>query len=197
MAIKLVSKKFIDGFMLVIEPIANLLIVWKVHPHAVTVVGLLMSVFAGFQFYLGNLVWGGVFFILAGACDVLDGKLARSTNQVSQYGAFFDSSVDRYSEVFVFMGLVAYYKDPWVDMLLMLALGGSIITSYVRARAESLGIECKVGIMQRPERITFLSVGAVFSFFWSGTMILAIVGVAFFSNYTAIQRIIHTYNNAK
>ncbi|MBD3233888.1 MAG: CDP-alcohol phosphatidyltransferase family protein [candidate division Zixibacteria bacterium] len=193
MTSKLISQKLEDGFMLVIQPLIDLMISWRVHPHTVTVIGLLFSIFSGYQFYLGNFVWGGVLLILSGICDVLDGKLARTANLATKYGALFDSSMDRFAEIFVFMGLVAYYDEALIDALLILTLGGSLMTSYVRARAEGLGISCKVGIMQRPERLTYLSAGAIFSFLWNGTMILAIIFVAVFSNVTAIQRIAHTY----
>ncbi|PJA26105.1 MAG: hypothetical protein CO189_12460 [candidate division Zixibacteria bacterium CG_4_9_14_3_um_filter_46_8] len=197
MAIRLVGKIFVDGFMVMMQPIANILISWRVHPHIVTIAGFLLSILSGYGFYRGNFILAGVLLIIAGICDVMDGQLARSTNRVSKYGALFDSSIDRYSEVFVYMGLVAFYIDPLIDALLILTIGGSFMTSYVRARAEGLGIECKVGIMQRPERLTYLSAGAIFSHFWSGVMIIAIIIVALFSNITAIQRIIYTYNNSK
>ena len=199
MAVKLLNQKLVDGFMIIMEPIANLLASLHVHPHVVTIAGLLLSIFSGLQFYMGNFVWGGIMLVLAAVCDVMDGKLARITNKVSKTGALFDSSVDRFSEVFVFMGLAAYYNDSAgiIDALLVFTLGGSLLTSYVRARAEGLGIQCKVGIMQRPERLTYLSAGAILSFLWSGIMIIAIVVVAIFSNITAIQRIYHTFQSQK
>ncbi len=194
MPVKLVTQKFVDGFMLLIQPISNLLAAWKIHPNLITVTGLLLSVFAGLEFYLGKFVAAGILLVLSGICDVLDGKLARSTDNASKYGALFDSSMDRYSEFFVFMGLIAYYRHSAVMVaLLVFTLAGSVMTSYVRARSEGLGIDCKVGIMQRPERLTYLSAGAIFSFLWSGIMVIAILIVAVFSNITAIQRIIHSY----
>ncbi|MBD3169924.1 MAG: CDP-alcohol phosphatidyltransferase family protein [candidate division Zixibacteria bacterium] len=197
MAVKLINQRFVDGFLTLIQPIVNLLIGLNVHPHAVTVAGLILSIFSGLQFYRGNLVWGGAILVLSGICDVLDGRLARTTNKVSKKGALFDSSIDRYTEVFVFMGLAAYYspRAGWIVALMIFALGGSLLTSYVRARAEGLGIECKVGIMQRPERLAYLSAGAVFSFIWDGLMIIAVAIVAIFANITAVQRIIHSFKN--
>ncbi len=197
MSVKLINQKVIDGFMTVVDPIARVLASLNIHPNAVTVFGLILSVVSGYEFYTGHFVWGGIFLVLAGVCDVLDGRLARSTGKVSKYGALFDSSVDRFSEVFIFMGLAGFYSEKWLDALLVFTLGGSMLTSYVRARAEGLGIACKVGIMQRPERLTYLAVGAILSIIWHGFMVIAIVIVAVFSNITAVHRIIHTYRNTK
>lgn len=195
---KLIAQKAVDGFMRVVQPVADILIGWNVHPNTVTAVGFVFSVAVGVQFYVGNFVAAGVLLILSGVCDVLDGKLARSTNNTSTYGALFDSSIDRYSEFFIFAGLAAHYhQSKGMVALLIVTLAGSVMTSYVRARAEGLGIACKVGIMQRPERLTYLAAGAMLSVFWKGVMILAIVIVAVFSNITAIQRISHTYKEAR
>jgi CDP-diacylglycerol--glycerol-3-phosphate 3-phosphatidyltransferase len=191
--VKLLNQKVVDGFISILEPIISLLKALKVHPNVVTAAGLFLSIICGWEFYLGNFVTAGILLVLAGICDVLDGRLARSSGRVSRTGAFFDSVIDRYSEIFIFMGLVAHFDSSIIDALLLLTLGGSLLTSYVRARAEGLGIECKIGIMQRPERLTYLSAGAIFSFLWDGLLIIAIIIVAIFSNVTAIQRISYAF----
>lgn len=191
--VKLLNQKVVDGFISILEPIISLLKALNVHPNVVTAVGLFLSIISGWEFYLGNFVTAGILLVLAGICDVLDGRLARSSGRVSRTGAFFDSVIDRYSEIFIFMGLAAHFDSSIIDALLLLTLGGSLLTSYVRARAEGLGIECKIGIMQRPERLTYLSAGAIFSFLWDGLLIIAIIIVAIFSNITAIQRISHAF----
>jgi CDP-diacylglycerol--glycerol-3-phosphate 3-phosphatidyltransferase len=134
--------------------------------------------------------------ILAGICDVLDGRLARETNKISKFGALFDSTIDRYSEVLIFLGLVTYFlhHHSYMVLLIILAIAGSFMVSYTRARAEGLGIECKIGIMQRPERLTFLAAGAILGSI-PGTrnffLVLSLWLIAIFANITVVQRIIY------
>jgi len=140
--------------------------------------------------------------ILAGICDVLDGRLARETNRVSKYGALIDSVVDRYSEVFLFLGLLIYFWERSLTLiiLLFLAIAGSLLVSYIRARAEGLGIECKVGIMQRQERMSYLAAGAILGsvpFLANFFLILAIWAIAILSNFTVIQRVVYIRNKLK
>jgi len=168
----------------------------KIHPHFVTATGFLLSVVTGYLFWKGHLFWGGVTLIMSGACDVLDGRLARNTNRTSRFGAVLDSTVDRYSEVFVFMGLAAFFHSAFMGAMIILAMAGSLLTSYVRARAEGMGVECKIGLMQRPERVTFIAVGAIIGslvdFVFSTSqplMKLAIIGIAVLGNYTVLQRV--------
>jgi CDP-diacylglycerol--glycerol-3-phosphate 3-phosphatidyltransferase len=134
--------------------------------------------------------------ILAGICDVLDGRLARETNQMSKFGALFDSSIDRYSEVLIFLGLSTYFlmRNSYIVLVIIVAIAGSFMVSYTRARAEGLGIQCKVGIMQRQERITYLAAGAILGSI-PGTknlfLMLSLWIIAIFANITVLQRIIY------
>lgn len=192
---RILNKHFINGFYAVINPIGEILESAEIHPHVVTGAGLILSVVSGILFWKGYIFGGGIVLIIAGACDVLDGRLARKTNTQSRFGALLDSTVDRYSEIAVYMGLAAFFNSPFIHALIILAIAGSLLTSYVRARAEGLGIECKIGLMQRPERITFLAVGAVigsiFDFVFGthqALLVLAILGIAILSNITVIQR---------
>ena len=175
-----------------------------IHPHIVTASGLILSVFSGILFWRGQIFFGGIVLIISGACDVLDGRLARSTNTHSRFGALLDSTVDRYSEIAVYMGLAAFFNSAFIHALIILAIAGSLLTSYVRARAEGLGIECKVGLMQRPERITFLAVGAVIGSIFDlifnahqALLILPILGIAILSNITVIQRMLLVRDSTK
>lgn len=193
---KILGKPLINGFYAFVNPIGAFLESSNVHPHAVTALGFILSVCTGILFWKGYMFLGGVTLILSGACDVLDGRLARNTNRTSRFGAILDSSVDRYSEIFVFIGLAAFFHTSFMGALIILAMAGSLMTSYVRARAEGLGIECRIGLMQRPERVTFIAVGAIigslFDLVFSTEqplMKLAIVGIAILGNYTVIQRI--------
>src|SRR3990170_7313647 len=202
MEIKLLNKHLINGFLTVIEPLARLLVGLDVHPHMVTFAGLLFSLLAALYFIQGAFLYAGIMIILAGICDVLDGRLARETNKISKFGALFDSTIDRYSEVLIFLGLVTYFlhQHSYMVLLIILAITGSFMVSYTRARAEGLGIECKVGIMQRPERMTFLVLGAILGAVPHTDhflMILALWFIAVLGNYTVIQRIVYIRNQLK
>ncbi len=200
--IKLLNKRLVDGFLTVIEPLAQVLISFRVHPHILTFSGLVFS-FLAFIFLRNEfLFFGGLMIILAGICDILDGRLARETQTMSKFGALIDSVVDRYAEVFIYLGLAVFYwrRSALMLVLLILAIAGSFLVSYTRARAEGLGFECKIGLMQRQERMTFLAVGAILGsipytkhFF----MTLAIWLIAILSNFTVIQRIWYIRNKMK
>jgi phosphatidylglycerophosphate synthase len=196
---KFTIKRLEDGFLAAIEPISGTLASWEVHPHVVTVIGFLGNILAGVLIWRGELFWGGVTILLAGACDVIDGKLARQTGKMSRYGALFDSTTDRYSEVAIHLGIVGYFYNQiaFVSLLVILALAGSISTSYVRARAEGLGISCSVGIMQRQSRILLLAAGAILGSIHHVFMIIALAIIALFSNITVVQRVVHSRSQLK
>ncbi len=201
---RILSKHFINGFYAVVNPVGDLLENANIHPHVVTASGFFFSVITAWLFWKGYMFWGGITLILSGACDVLDGRLARNTNRASRFGAILDSTVDRYSEIMVFMGLAAFFHSAVMSAIIILAMAGSLLTSYVRARAEGLGMECKIGLMQRPERVTFIAVGAVIGAlidFIFGTqqplLKLAIVGIAVLGNVTVIQRVLYVRGQLK
>jgi len=197
-----VRQKVVEVFLKAIEPIARLLVKLRIHPHVVTTAGLLISLIAANFYRLGLFILAGLFLALAGICDVLDGCLARESDKVSKYGALIDSTIDRYSEVFIFLGLVAYYRErsSYLVFVIILAIAGSMIVSYTRARAEGLGIQCKIGIMQRQERIVALVVGtflAAIPHIGNYFMIFTIWFVAIMTNITVIQRIIYVRKELK
>lgn len=201
---RILSRFFIDGFYSLVNPIGAFLEAANIHPHVVTWTGFLFSGLTGLLFWKGYMFLAGVTYIMAGACDALDGRLARNTNRTSRFGAVLDSAVDRYSEIVVFMGLAAFFHSPFMSAMIILALSGSMMTSYIRAKAEGMGVDCKIGLMQRPERVTFISAGAIFSSLFDlifstsqPLMMLAIIGIAAFSNYTVIQRVIYVRNQIK
>lgn len=200
--LKLLNKHWVNGFYTVIEPIAKFLIYLKVHPHVITFAGLFLSILAFNFFRLGLFFHAGLMVILAGACDVLDGRLARETNKITKFGALMDSTIDRYSEVLMFLGIAIFFHDKqsYIVYLIILAITGSFMVSYTRARAEGLGIECKVGIMQRPERITWLAVGSMLGAIPKVGIYLVIATIwfiAIFANITVVQRIIFIRNRLK
>ena len=161
-------------------------------PNQVTVVGVLLTFFAGGLIAFGHLRWAGVVLVFAGACDILDGALARSTNAAYPYGAFLDSTLDRYSEAVLYFGLLVYILgtgDARLGALLIYAtICGSILVSYARAKAESLGYKLQVGLLARPERIIILAVGLMLHH-----VVWALWFLAIFTNLTAAQRIYHLW----
>jgi phosphatidylglycerophosphate synthase len=148
----------------VLGPFERALVRLRLSPDALTWIGLGMSGLAGVAFALGAFSTGGWLYLGTGTLDILDGRIARRTGRTSRGGALFDSVVDRYAEYFVFAGLLIYYRDRLGLMLTtLLALLGSFMVSYVRARGAGLGVDAKTGSMQRPERILYLGVSAAAS----------------------------------
>jgi CDP-diacylglycerol--glycerol-3-phosphate 3-phosphatidyltransferase len=161
-------------------------------PNQVTVVGLMLTFAAAALVAFGQLRWAGVVLIFAGTCDILDGALARSTHSSYTYGAFLDSTLDRYSEGAIYLGLAAYFVgmsgplQRWLVLATLAALAGSFLVSYVRARAQSLGFTCDSGVFARPERVVVTVVGLIFG----GYVLYAVVFLlAVLTNLTALQRI--------
>jgi CDP-diacylglycerol--glycerol-3-phosphate 3-phosphatidyltransferase len=163
-----------------------------VSPTFFTMFGLALAVGAGVAFALGRLRTGAVLVLAAGFADMLDGAVARATGRGSPFGAFMDSVVDRYSEAAYFTGLVYFYaagRDKMMAVLAVLVLTGSLFVSYAKARAESLIDECKVGIMERPERVVLLALGYLVGGYG---VLVALLLLAALTHFTAIQRILYT-----
>ena len=149
-------------FLWLITPTVALAVKARLSPTFFNLLGVAFGAGAGVFFALGKPVWGGWFVFLGGSADVFDGRVARSMGMDSPKGAFLDSTLDRFAEVGVFAGLAVYFHDrPLLSMLVALALGGSLLVSYARARGESQGVVCKVGILQRAERLLLLGFGGV------------------------------------
>src|SRR5438045_2889047 len=164
-------------------------------PNQVTVVGFALTCFAAGLAAFGQLRWAGVVLIFAGTCDILDGALARSTRRSYPYGAFLDSTLDRYSEGAMYIGLAAYFISAggplqrWLVLATAAALAGSFLVSYVRARAQSLGFTCETGIFARPERIVVTVVGLVLGGYIPLVLYVVVFLLAILTNFTALQRI--------
>ncbi|HXV14856.1 MAG TPA: CDP-alcohol phosphatidyltransferase family protein [Candidatus Krumholzibacteria bacterium] len=183
----------------ILEPVVNVLVAFHISPLLVSIFGLAFSVWGGIVVARGWLLAGGIFLLLAGLCDVLDGDVARRLGKASRFGAFIDSMLDRVSEFVYFGGVLMYVVrrpsgfEVYEPVVIMLALMGSVLTSYARARAEGVGIECKVGVMERPERIALLALGLILGYrFLMAVMIL----LAVTSLYTVFQRIRHVHRAA-
>lgn len=174
-------------------------------PNMLTGTSLLLSSLAAVVITQGFLVIGGLLVLLAGTFDMFDGAMARVQNASTSFGAFFDSTLDRYSESIILLGLLVYalqrspdFKEPlwptsheqtWMILFLYMAMVGSFLVSYTKARAEGLGVECHVGILARPERVVILALGLL-----SGTSIWMLALLAIFTNVTAIERIVAVRN---
>lgn len=161
-------------------------------PNQITVVGFSLTVLAAGLAAFGHLLLAGIVLVFAGTCDILDGALARSTHAGYPYGAFLDSTLDRYSEGAIYLGLAAYFVGSngpvqrWAVLATLAALAGSFLVSYVRARAQSLGFTCESGLFARPERVVVTVIGLIFG----GYVLYAVVFLlALITNLTALQRI--------
>ena len=146
-----------------IAPLETLFIKLGFTPNFFTTLGFFISAGAAYAFATGHFGIAGWLVIIGGTCDMFDGRIARRTKKTSESGAFYDSVMDRYGEAIVFLGLAVFFRNTWVLYVVIAALVGSMMVSYTRAKSDSLGIECKVGPMQRPERIVYLGVGSIFS----------------------------------
>jgi len=188
---RILPKRLISSSLDLMSRVASLFIKLKISPNAISVAALVTGIGAGYLFFLGKPLYAGLVIILCGMLDILDGKVAAGTNRTSLFGAIFDSTLDRYSEFFIYLGLAAYFRNHWALWLAIFTFLGSAMVSYTRARAEGLGIECKIGIMQRAERMVLLSLGSIIGSLVHifDPVIIAVLGViALISNFTAFQR---------
>ena len=178
----------------VIEKIVRALALSKIHPNVLTFVGLLINIWAAWLFADGQMFWAGVVVVGASVFDMVDGRVARATSQVTKFGGFFDSVLDRYSDLALYMGLLVYYASInrfFYIVLTAIAMTGSVMVSYTRARAENSIPGCKVGFLERPERIVLIMIGALFN-----RMAPVLWVIAVLSNWTVVHRMIYTWQEA-
>lgn len=171
------------------DPVAGALLRAHVRPNQLTVLGLGVSCLAACAFSQEWLRAGALLLAVAGLFDLFDGALARLSGQESCFGAFLDSVVDRYSDLVVLLGIVLFYEraDDFTGVFFtMLAGVGTIMTSYTKARAQSVGLPCETGFLERPERLIILIAGSLF-----GLLTPTVIALALLSNLTALQRIFH------
>jgi CDP-diacylglycerol--glycerol-3-phosphate 3-phosphatidyltransferase len=179
----------------VIDRIVRWLALSRIHPNVLTFIGLLINIVAAFLFAGGRFFAGGLVVIGAALFDMVDGRVARSTNRVTRFGGFFDSVVDRYSDLALFVGLLVYYATInrfFYIVLTAIVMTGSVMVSYTRARAENVIPKCKVGFLERPERIVLIIIGALFD-----RMAPVLWVIALLSNITVIHRMIYTWKETK
>jgi CDP-diacylglycerol--glycerol-3-phosphate 3-phosphatidyltransferase len=179
----------------IINKIVGALALSRIHPNVLTFLGLVINTWAAFLFAAGNFRWAGVVVILAGLFDMVDGRVARETNRVTRFGGFFDSVLDRYSDLALFMGLLVYYASInrfFYIVLTAIVMTGSVMVSYTRARAECTIPKCKVGFLERPERVVLIIIGALFD-----RMAPVLWVIAVLSNLTVVHRMTYTWQEAK
>ena len=218
----LVPKKIEDIYTKLVNPLVKLISSLNPNPNMFTTFALFASIVAGYCFGSGSFVLAGVFTLLSGIFDTVDGKIARMTNRVTTFGALYDSTMDRYAEVIMFFGIGFYLiKNGFyiTSVAAVVAIGGSMMVSYVRARAEGLGFECSIGLMRRAERILLLGFGALFYFLHSYfvyvfdyvfsslnlrfdsyppmPLAISLYIMAVFTNVTAFQRLYYVWKKSK
>jgi CDP-diacylglycerol---glycerol-3-phosphate 3-phosphatidyltransferase len=181
------------GGKFLLDLIVRFLTHFKVNPNILTFTGVLISFWAAWEFGYskGNFSRGALVIILAGLFDMLDGEVARVSRSASDFGAFYDSVIDRYSDTIILQGLMVYYarnQELGYVVLVGIVFMGAVLTSYTRARAESLIPSCKIGFMERPERIVLLIIGGLANRMEAVLWILAVLG-----NWTVINRIYYTW----
>jgi CDP-diacylglycerol--glycerol-3-phosphate 3-phosphatidyltransferase len=193
------------GALRVIEPAISFLARNNVSPNAITTVGTVLTVAAGVVYATGHIMTAGWIMGVTAFFDVVDGEVARRTGRSTVFGAFYDSTLDRVADGALMAGLTVFYAtnvahhNLYMMVVCLVGMVGTFLVSYTRARAESLGIDAKVGVMQRPERIVLLSAPqALFGLFWNGWVLIAIIILLSVTAWiTAVQRIMFVYRNTK
>jgi CDP-diacylglycerol--glycerol-3-phosphate 3-phosphatidyltransferase len=187
-------------------PFEEFCIRWQVDPAILSCTQLLGSLLVAICYAEGMLTTAGWLLLFTGTLDIVDGRVARRTNGGSARGAFLDSVVDRYADSLAYLGLAVFFRHSWVLWAVLFALIGGLIVSYARARGEALGAHCSVGLFQRPERYVILGFGTIFGSLLEhltgprlpgqhySLVILTIVFLAVLVNFTAIQRVVHTWH---
>ncbi len=190
-----------NGYLQLIDPVANWLVKKRVHPNTITVFGTLCTAAGGIIYATGHIRTGGIFLSVTALFDVLDGTVARRSNRSSTFGAFLDSTLDRLADGFVLGGLAVFYATSpdhgsiRLMITALLGLMGAFLTSYTRARAESLGLDAKMGLVQRPERVVLMAAPqALFGLVFGGWALAVIVVTLTVTAWiTVIQRMVFVY----
>jgi len=192
---RMITKLIGDGSKWLLDKIVGALAATGINPNFLTFIGLVVNFWAAVMFAAGLFKTAAFIIFFAGFLDMLDGQVARRQNRVTAFGAFYDSTLDRYSDMALYMGILVYYavngRTGYV-ILGAVATAGSVMVSYARARAESLIPLCKVGFMERPERLVLLIIGGLFDRMAPVLWVIAIV-----STITVIHRIVYTWQEMR
>ncbi len=179
------------------RPIARVMAKFGILPNQLTALGLVLSLISAILFAQGRFAAGGVFLLLSGVFDLLDGQLAKIANRVTFWGAYLDSVTDRYSDTLVFLGLAWYYtqhQEPIYVILVSLTITGALLVSYTKARAETIIKDFSSGLMERPERIILLAIGA---FLGDKVMRFILWSLVLLVHFTALERVIYTHKRIR
>jgi CDP-diacylglycerol--glycerol-3-phosphate 3-phosphatidyltransferase len=183
----------------VTQPIVRLLSRTPLTPNAITWLGFFITIGAAALIVTEHFLAAGIVVLVAGLFDLLDGALARVSGRVTRFGAILDSTLDRLSEAVLLLGLLAVFageQQVGKSILVGVTMLGSLMVSYVRARMEGLGIECKAGLFTRPERVVILALGLLLSQF-DHALVIALAIIAFFSYFTVVERMIYAWRQTK
>lgn len=197
-----------NAFVRLLDPVVGGLVRAGIHPNVISTAGFLITLAAAAIVFSRHLFIGVVVFLIGGMMDILDGNVARRSGLASKFGSFYDSTLDRVSEIVFYFSLYAFFRPLdqfwWVGYVVITAMVGSLMVSYTRARAEALGVECAVGLMQRPERIVAIGVGGLLTAvaaridpaweYWP--LLVAVFLIAVLANLTALERIHSVYRVA-
>ena len=206
---KLLGSGIKGWWILLVKPMEDYLIENKYHPNVLTITTLVVGAITGICFHLGWIFVAGVLILAGSTFDIFDGRVARAQGLSSEHGAFFDSCLDRFAEAFIYLGLLSYFRDSIFLYIIFLIVVSTTMVSYTRARAEGLGIDCEVGVMQRTERVVYLGLLSVFNYF--GNLITGYLGInstdyllkislillLVFSSYTSYQRMAHVFSQLR
>jgi len=206
---KLLGSGLKTWWLLLTLPIEDYLLQIKIHPNILTISTLVVGAITGMAYHFGWIFVAGILVLGGSTFDIFDGRVARALGINSESGAFFDSCLDRFSEAFIYVGILSFFQGTIFSYIVFFILVSTTMVSYTRARAEGLGVKCEVGIMQRTERVVYLGVLSVLNFF--GNQIasamgyhqdnylfkLALILILAFSSYTAIQRMVHVMRTLK
>jgi len=190
-----VTRTIGDGCGAVIDRIVRWLALARINPNLLTFLGLVINICAAYLFAMGHFQWAAAVVIGAGLFDMVDGRVARATDRVTRFGGFFDSVLDRYSDLALFIGLLVYYASInrfGYIVLTAVVMMGSVMISYVRARAECTIPKCKVGFLERPERVVLIIIGGLFNRIAAVLWVIAVL-----SNLTVIHRMIYTWRETQ
>lgn len=203
---KILSQHVKEWWVFITDPIALFFVKIGLRPSSITGIGFIISLIAAILFSQGLFGYAGWVMVFGATFDIFDGRVARLTGQETRSGAFYDAVLDRFSEGACFLGLAYYFRNSWVMVFVIAGLIGSMLVSYTKARGESVQVQCKIGTMQRPERIVYIGVSSlldpvayVIMMNWTANpfpilLIIAIIIIAVMTNYTAVQRMIYIMN---
>jgi CDP-diacylglycerol---glycerol-3-phosphate 3-phosphatidyltransferase len=182
------SLSYKEAFRRLIRPLARFLSAMRVRPDALTATGWAFSLCAAVLFAVGYTKTAGAVMLFAGLFDALDGAVARESGRMSAFGAFLDSTLDRFSEAAIFVGVIFFYaaSQPYAALLAGVAMTFSLMTSYTRARAEGLGLDCEVGLLERAGRVVILSLFSLAGLLFAGLALVAAGALV-----TTAQRFLH------